>query len=96
MMRKATDRENRELRRRKVVISVAVLSVVAALWFVVMVVGPVFPQNIRGWVVVPSVWVILGLWGLVLWGNFRCPVCQKWLKPNTADRCRECGTQFER
>ena len=95
-MRKATDMENRELKRRWVRVSVTLVGVIAAVGVVVMGVGPVFPRNIRGWVVVPAVWIILGYWGVVLWRNFRCPVCQKWLKPNAADRCEECGTQFER
>ena len=94
-IRKATDLENRELRRQWVRVSVGGIGVLAMLGFVATVAGPLFPRDIRGWVVVPLVWSILGYWGFVLWRNFRCPVCQKWMRPNSAVRCEWCHTQFK-
>src|SRR5687768_13120071 len=94
-MRKATDMENREFRRRWVRMSVTGVCVIAALGFVVTVIGA-FPQKMQIWISVPVVWIIIGYWGFVLWRNFRCPVCEKSLRPNLAVRCGWCGTQFER
>ena len=53
-LRKATDIENRELKRRWVRMSVTLVGVLAALGLVVMIVGA-FPQNMHLWISVPAV-----------------------------------------
>jgi hypothetical protein len=94
-MRKATDIENREFKRRSVEVFIVLLGFLGAMGFLAIVGSAIIRKDLQVWIIVPLIWVMGGCWCLYLWRRFRCPACGKPMKFTARYRCGACETQLD-